>query len=172
MAEVFRKRNNGLVACQKPIYGGGAGADETEYYMSSFQDNYNNLARTIEIIKTVRPAAKIVITVSPIALERTFSGQDIVVANTESKAILRAATGQIARDFKDVVYFPSFEIAMGSGPHAFYETDGRHLNLWVVERIITAFLAAHLDKTIEMDTKELLPALLGAASEELEAVPA
>ncbi len=144
MAEVFINTQSGKVACQKPGYAGGAGEFETEFHMSSFQENYDNLKRITEIIAQVRPNARVVFTLSPVSLARTFSDQDILVANAEGKAVLRAALGQIARDFEQVTYFPSYEIVMYNAPESFREDDGRHVSDWVVQRIVDTFVETHV----------------------------
>lgn len=143
MAEVFRNKHSGKIACQKPGYARGGGEEQTEFHMSSYEENYANLKRIVEIIKQVRPGARIVMTVSPVALARTFGDQDIVAANAEGKSILRAAVGAIARDFADVTYFPSYELVMANAPYSFRDDDGRHVSNWIVSRIVKTFKAAH-----------------------------
>jgi GSCFA family len=146
MAEVFRNNFSGKIACQKPGYAGGAGADETTFHMSTYEENLENMSRVVEIIGKVRPHARIVVTVSPVGLARTFSDQDILTANTEGKSILRAALGALSRKYDNVTYFPSYEIVMSNSPFSFREDDGRHVNNWVVSKIVNAFKQAHYDE--------------------------
>jgi len=143
MAEVFRNKTSGMIACQKPGYGGGAGEDETEFQMSTYEENYANMVRVVEIIGDVAPGAQIVVSVSPVGLARTFGDQDILAANTEGKSILRAVLGALARKYDNVTYFPSYEIVMANAPLSFREDDGRHVANWVVSRIVSAFKDAH-----------------------------
>ncbi len=143
MAEVFVNSSSGKIACQKPGYSGGAGEFETEFHMSSFAENYENLKRITEIIGQVRPNARIVFTLSPVSLARTFSDNDILVANAEGKGILRAALGQIVREYEQVTYFPSYEIVMNNAPESFRDDDGRHVSDWVVNQIVQAFTETH-----------------------------
>ena len=143
MAEVFRNKQSGKIACQKPGYAKGGGEEQTEFHMSSYEENYANLKRIVEIIQQVRPNARIVMTVSPVALARTFGDQDIVSANSEGKSILRAAVGAIAREFDAVTYFPSYELVMANSPFSFREDDGRHVASWIVSKIVKTFKAAH-----------------------------
>jgi hypothetical protein len=154
MAEVFVNRQSGKIACQKPGYAGGAGANETFFHMSSYEENMENMEQVIRIITGIRPDARIVVTVSPVGLARTFGDQDIVVANTEGKSILRAVLGALARKYHNVTYFPSYEIVMANAPHSFRADDGRHVANWVVSQIVTAFKAAHFDQ----DWDDLRPA--------------
>ena len=81
------------------------------------------------------------LTVSPVPLGRTFTDLDVVVANVESKCLLRTAAGEMARRFENVHYFPSFEICGASGE--VYEDDGRHVRRNVVQQIVRLFTAQH-----------------------------
>lgn len=145
MTEVFRKHNDGRVACQKPAYLGGGGEAETALHLSTFQENYDNMARVAEIIHAVNPAAHIVLTVSPVPLERTFSGRDIYTANMEGKSTLRAVAGELARCDKRIVYLPSYELVTGMGEAAFRADDLRHVRPEVVNLITRAFVAAYFE---------------------------
>lgn len=144
MAEVFRKKDNGLIACQKPAYLGGGGERETELHLSGFAENLANLEETRAIIKALNPDARIVVTVSPVPLERTFSGRDIVVANQEGKATLRACAGEFARAHDDVFYYPAYEIVTMGGEGAFQARDRRHVDPDLVSAITRAFIRAHV----------------------------
>lgn len=143
MAEVFRNVRSGHVACQKPGYAKGGGELETEFHMSTYEENYANVRRIVEIIGSVRPDARVVVTVSPVPLARTFSDNDIVAANSEGKSVLRAALGAIARDFEQVTYFPSYELVTANSPFSWREDDGRHVSDWIVAQIVSAFREAH-----------------------------
>jgi hypothetical protein len=144
MVEVFQKHDDGRIACQKPAYLGGGGAEETTLRLSSFAENLTNMEALRARIKAARPDARIVVTVSPVPLERTFSNRDIVVANTEGKATLRAAAGEFARAHDDVTYFPAYEIVTAAGETAYEGRDLRHVNASTVEVIMRAFVKAHV----------------------------
>jgi len=73
----------------------------------------------LETIERLReaymPRARIIFTVSPVHLQATFRSASPMVANTASKAIIRAALDEFLRDHPDkfnstYFYFPSFEI--------------------------------------------------------------
>jgi hypothetical protein len=103
MAEVFKKKDNGLVACQKPAYLGGGGSTETDFHASRFAENYANLEKIRAIIKAINPHARLVVTVSPVPLERTFSGRDILVANMAGKSMLRACLEEFSDNYDKVI---------------------------------------------------------------------
>lgn len=53
---------------------------------------------------------KIILTVSPVPLQRTFGQDDAVTANTLSKATLRCAAEELIAALPGVDYFPSYEM--------------------------------------------------------------
>jgi hypothetical protein len=139
MTEVFINRVSGKVANQKPGYGHGGGREEADYHRAGFAENLAVMERLVDLITAQKPEAKIFVTVSPVPLKRTFSGEDIFVANMLSKSTLRAALGQLAENRSNVVYFPSYEAVISAGADA-WEADGRHVRRALVEEITSAFV--------------------------------
>ena len=84
------------------------------------------------------------VTVSPVPLEATFTGQDVVLANTLSKAVLRATAGACTRPHENVHYFPSYDIVMNSDKAAAWRKDGRHVRRPFVRQIMELFVRTHL----------------------------
>jgi hypothetical protein len=145
MTEVFRKTNDDRVANQIPVYAGGGGLKETYFHDSGFQENLDNLNAVIDLIARFNADARVVISVSPVPLERTFSGQDVVVANMQSKATLRAVAGAVEKARDNVIYFPSYEIVTGIGVDAYEPSDLVHIRPKVVESIVGAFIRSHFE---------------------------
>lgn len=83
---------------------------------------------------------KILVTVSPVALGRTFSEDDIIVANTTSKATLRVAAMEFAEAHTGIDYFPSYETVLNSSPSIAWQDDRLHASDFIVGRIISTFL--------------------------------
>jgi hypothetical protein len=142
LIEVWRKFDNGRFAGCEPGYCHGGGQDETYFHLSTFEDNLANLRALLDLFFGAYPERHVVLTVSPVALGRTFRDVDVYVANMESKSLLRAVAGQIAREYPNVVYFPSYEMAT-LDPHTF-EEDGRHVRPEKVDEIVSAFVANHV----------------------------
>jgi hypothetical protein len=115
MTDVFVNRRSGKIANQKPGYGLGGGVDETDYRRAGFAENLAVITRLVDLISAVKPKAKIFMTVSPVPLKRTFSGEDIFVANAISKSTLRAVLAEIGAVRSNVVYFPSYDADHGEG---------------------------------------------------------
>jgi hypothetical protein len=150
LTEVFVKKDNGLVANRFPGYGRGGGESQTAFHASTFAENLDNVERSIGLLKQLNPTVKIVITVSPVPLARTFSGHDVYVANTQSKSILVAAAQEACSRLDDCYYFPSYEIVSSIGAAAFKERDGRHVTSDIVDSVVEAFVAA----TFSLDTAD------------------
>ncbi len=142
LTEVFVKADNNLVANQTPLYGRGGGEAETRFHASSYNENLENVERTIALLKTLNPSARVVISVSPVPLERTFSGDDVYVATMRSKSILLAVAREICSRHDHCYYFPSYEFVSSLGSAAFQDKDGRHVKIEVVDEIVRSFIAA------------------------------
>lgn len=80
-------------------------------------------------LKEINPNVKMILTVSPVPLAATASNNHILVANTYSKSVLRAAASDFIMHKKDVTYFPSYEI-INSHPSRsmFFDPDLRTVN--------------------------------------------
>ncbi len=83
---------------------------------------------------------KVIVTVSPVALGRTFSEDDVIVANTTSKSTLRVAALEFAERHGGIDYFPSYETVLNSAPNLAWQDDRLHASDFIVGRIISAFL--------------------------------
>ena len=94
-----------------------------------------HLFATVDIIRRQNPKAKILITVSPVPLRFTFTGADIVVANTYSKSVLRAACEAVVRSRERIDYFPSYEAVMLSS-RGVWQKDRRHVTDRFVRKIV------------------------------------
>lgn len=96
------------------------------------------------LLKEIRPDVKFIITVSPVPLAATATEEHVLTATTNSKAVLRAAAGEIARECEDVDYFPSYEIITANyiENHAFNETS-REVRDDAVGRVMGYFFSQH-----------------------------
>lgn len=88
----------------------------------------------------VNPAARVVLTVSPVPLIATFTDSDALSATTYSKSVLRAVAGDLAQQFDHVSYFPSFEIITGNHARgAYFEDDLRSVRPEGVDHVMRVF---------------------------------
>jgi GSCFA family len=119
--------------------------------------NLKHLVQIREIVTALSPGCRIVITVSPVPMNATFSGEDVVVANMYSKATLRSAAQAFAEAFSDVEYFPSYELVMLSRREAAFKDDWIHVRDECVERVVDTFISSHFG-----DVPRRFPAFLDA----------
>jgi hypothetical protein len=137
LTEVFFNGNSAI--CSTPGYAGGGG-HECVFRPTKFNENYDNVKKIVEILKNINPNCRIILTVSPVPLGMTFRDLDHLIANTESKSILRTVAGQIQEEYPDIVnYFHSFEISSNSNREAVYMEDARHVRRDFVEGIMSEF---------------------------------
>lgn len=71
---------------------------------------YRNMRAAINFMQRQNPGLRVLLTVSPVPLTATASGQHVLTATTYSKSILRGAAGMLADEMAAVDYFPSYEI--------------------------------------------------------------
>jgi len=140
LTEVWRIKATGLYAALGPENEQDEIFPRLEFRATGYRENYDNLRGTLERIWAAYPAKKIVLTVSPVALTRTWTNEDVVRANLQSKSTLRAVAGQIVRDFPAVTYWPSYEYAMTGDV---FREDGQHVRQDAVDEIVAAFLKTH-----------------------------
>lgn len=104
------------------------------------------LSTTREIITRLNAsgsAKKILMTTSPVPMERTFTSDDVIVANTYSKSILRVAA-QAARDaFDNVDYVPTYEMVAMSDRQLAWKDDQRHVRDDFVGEIVREVAARY-----------------------------
>jgi len=82
-----------------------------------------DLKSAIDLIRSYNPAARIILTVSPVPLAATMVDRSVLVSTTYSKSVLRAAAQEIADSSDTIAYFPAYEIITGSYARGRYFAD-------------------------------------------------
>nr|WP_245639102.1 GSCFA domain-containing protein [Rubellimicrobium mesophilum] len=99
-----------------------------------------------ERLRSVNPAARMLLTVSPVPLAATATANHVLVATTYSKSVLRAVAGELSEDIADIYYFPSFEIISSHpGRGMFFEPDLRNVNQFGVDFVMDHFFSNGLE---------------------------
>lgn len=100
------------------------------------------LDRALTLLRAIRPGLKVLLTVSPVPLTATASGQHVLVATTYSKSVLRAVAAEVVQDDADTDYFPSYEIISGAPARAaFFEPNLRSVARAGVDFVMGHFFA-------------------------------
>ncbi|WP_095588763.1 GSCFA domain-containing protein [Actibacterium ureilyticum] len=121
-----------------------------------------------DLVRAVNPDMRFLLTVSPVPLTATASGQHVLPATIYSKSVLRAVAGELYEDFEDVDYFPSYEIiAAHPSEGSFFEENMRTVSARGVRRVMRAFLAAHGGEDIDGETA---PAIAASPDEDEDLV--
>jgi hypothetical protein len=99
--------------------------------------------RLVEALHALNPAQRMLLTVSPVPIQRSFTGGDAITANSYSKAALRVAAEVAARRYTHVDYFPSYETVTLSDRGQAWEDDLVHVRPdlieWNVARMLDAY---------------------------------
>lgn len=110
----------------------------------TFQDVYDDMRSFFELASGLNPDIRFLLTVSPVPLTATASGEHVLSATTYSKSVLRAVAGQLYHECSNVDYFPSYEIITGSLAGArFFEENLRSIRSDGVDAAMNAFFAEH-----------------------------
>lgn len=101
-----------------------------------------DLNEAFDALRKLNPRIRFLLTVSPVPLTATASGQHVLVANTYSKSVLRSVAGHLAQTREDVDYFPSFEL-IATPPYKgqFFEKNMRSVTAEGVAFVMSQFLA-------------------------------
>ena len=81
-------------------------------------------------------------------MSNTFSGKDIAVANTLSKATLRVAAEIFAHTYASVDYFPTFDMISLSPRGLAYKADCLHVTDSIIGKIMSKFLRLYLGNDV------------------------
>lgn len=105
---------------------------------------HEDMHQFMALARTVNPRLKLLMTVSPVPLMATATDDNVVVATTYSKSVLRAVAGQIAAENDWADYFPSFEIISSHVMRGqFFNPDMRTVSPVGVDHVMKQFFAEH-----------------------------
>ncbi len=140
LTETWVSRADGAVFPSCPGSVGGVwDPDKYAFVNQSVTDVATDVTRFIARLRTVNPEAKVLLTVSPVPLVATATGNHVLPATVYSKSVLRVAAQQVVDAHENVDYFPSYEII--TGPHAgdYFEDDRRNVRQAGVEAVMKVF---------------------------------
>ncbi|PTV95291.1 GSCFA family protein [Rhodobacter aestuarii] len=123
--------------------GTGVGTFDPEVHVFknyTYPEILRDLELALELMWEMNPDLKVLLTVSPVPLVATASGDHVLVATQYSKSVLRAVAGDVARAHAAVDYFPSYEI-IASPPTrgTFFEPNMRGIAAQGVDLVMGHF---------------------------------
>ena len=128
--------------------------DEFEFKFTSVDENTSAIDFIVDALKQLNPKIKVVLTVSPVPLNRASGQESVIAADCVSKSILRVATfNYFNRRPENTYYWPSFEMVRWLGGHlppVYGADDGnlRHVNQSMVDQITSLFLKYFAERNI------------------------
>ncbi|GHD11611.1 hypothetical protein GCM10008096_26200 [Zhihengliuella salsuginis] len=119
-------------------------SDKYRFVNYGYQDVLASFLAFRTLVRRVNRRAKFVITVSPVPLAATATGEHVLTATTHSKAVLRTVASEIHRRCPDVDYFPSYELVTTNHiTNQPFDSTGRNVRPEVVNNVMTYFFAEH-----------------------------
>ncbi|WP_350334371.1 GSCFA domain-containing protein [Coralliovum pocilloporae] len=136
-----------------------AGADQVHTYdfvNFSYQDVVSDFQAIMAVLREQRGRdLHYLLTVSPVPLTATASGNHVLAATTYSKSVLRAAAGFLSDKYENVDYFPSFEIITNPAARGvFFAANLRSVLDHGVQVVMKTFFSAHPPGTEAMESVE------------------
>jgi len=105
-------------------------ASRHKFRVATHAETLANIRAIHSLIRTYRPNATVVFTVSPIPLAATFRPVTAIAANAVSKATIRSAVDEFYQEASPnddrLFYFPSYDIVMHAFNHQ-WNADRRHV---------------------------------------------
>jgi hypothetical protein len=146
LTEGWQNVKDGAVLPLAPGVAGGEFDPETYVFRNfTFSEILQDLEEFFSLMRSLNSGMKFILTVSPVPLMATASAQQVAVATTYSKSILRAVAGELAAKYDYADYFPSFEIISSHVMNSmFYEADKRGVSRHGVEHVMKQFFSEHV----------------------------
>lgn len=144
LTEAWVNRHSGHVYAVCPgTVAGSFDADAHGFVNCGFAEIQAQMVEALGLLRGLNPDIKVLLTVSPVPLTATASGEHVLTATTYSKSVLRAVAGELAQSQPGVDYFPSYEIitapAFGG---RFFESNKRSVAPEGVNFVMNSFFRA------------------------------
>lgn len=145
LTEAFVHRASGTVYPVAPGVAGGSHDPATHtFHNYTVGETVAAFHDFVALARAANPALRFLVTVSPVPLAATASGDHVEVATVRSKSILRAACDEIVQQDDGVDYFPSYEIITSqSAGGRFYAPNLRDVTEDGVATVMATLCAAY-----------------------------
>lgn len=125
-------------------------------HVLSFDECYKYLEETLLLVKKFgREDFRVLMTVSPVPLMATHRNQDVMVANSYSKSVLRSVAETIVERHDFISYYPSYESVTLSDRRIAWKDDFVHVTEEIValnvSRMVDAFVGTLHDPDVSRD---------------------
>ncbi|MCM2563661.1 GSCFA domain-containing protein [Lutimaribacter sp. EGI FJ00015] len=112
LTESWENSETGLqyALCPGTVKGARFDPERHVFRNGGFRSLYKELQAALRLMRQKNKNLRVLLTVSPVPLTATASGQHVLNATSYSKSTLRAVAGQITAEYRFIDYFPSYEI--------------------------------------------------------------
>ncbi len=112
LTESWRNAATGMeyALCPGTIAGDDFDAEKHKFHNASVSEIGDDLDAALTLMRSENEKLNVLLTVSPVPLIASASGEHVLIATSHSKAVLRAVAGEAAKRNAWVDYFPSYEI--------------------------------------------------------------
>jgi hypothetical protein len=143
LTEAWISRLDGAVfsACPGTV-AGSFDPDRHEFRNFDAAEATADLREFTWLLRSINPGVRIILTVSPVPLTATATGDHVLTASIYSKSVLRVAAAELARLEPEIAYFPAYEIVTGpQAPDGFFEANRRNVSAAGIKAVVAALLA-------------------------------
>ncbi|MGJ8544513.1 MAG: GSCFA domain-containing protein [Sulfitobacter sp.] len=111
LTEAWRNRKTGTIYPVCPgVIAGEFDPAIYEFVNFDYEETLADFRSVMTSLSRLNPKLRYVVTVSPVPLTATASGNHVLAATTYSKSVLRAVCGTLYAKHPQVDYFPSYEL--------------------------------------------------------------
>jgi GSCFA family len=123
------------------VIAGAFDPDRHRFHNDTVSEVREDLEAFTSRLRQLNPGVRVVLTVSPVPLVATATDAHVLVATTYSKAVLRAAAGEVAAAVAMVTYFPAYEIVTGpQAPENYFKANRRDVSEEAVAAVMSSLL--------------------------------
>ena len=157
LTEAWRHKESGRIVPIAPgVIAGADIIDSYEFVNFDFNEVMSDMKTFMNVVAAARTkphAVRYVLTVSPVPLTATASGNHVLTATTYSKSVLRAVAGALSERMNKVDYFPSYEIVTNPAARGtFFSPNLRSVRKEGVEVVMDTFFHHHPPAQAETPT--------------------
>ncbi|MBN2906917.1 MAG: GSCFA domain-containing protein [Rhodobacteraceae bacterium] len=176
LTECWREKETGIEYAMCPGTVAGTFDPEIhEFHNMNYSEVVRELNRAIASLRKTNPNLHILLTVSPVPLTASATGQHVLNATSYSKSVLRAAAGAIAESSDFIDYFPSYEIITNPVFEGrFYAANKRSIRPEGVDHVMRCFfhdLAVGNGRPVEAPVPAMAGAMAGAQTDDDDLAP-
>ena len=156
LTEAWVHTSSGRVVPLAPgVVAGEDDAQDYSFVNFSYSEIVSDFKKAVKVLRANRrKKIRYLLTVSPVPLTATASGNHVLTASTYSKSVLRAAAGELSDKNSIIDYFPSYEIITNPAARdTFFAPNLRSVLNEGVEVVMKSLFKEHPPKETQEPTE-------------------